>query len=122
MIKLLQCCKYEMGGSGGIYDEELAFLSAQKPEAEAPGVERVTADGYFKVFPNPTNGEITIEYNKPGILTLNDAIGRTVYTVALPEGKNKLTLVLPKLTPGVYVYHYLVNGKQTQTGKLVFTK
>lgn len=122
MIKLLQCCKAVLGGSGGIYDEELAFLTSQTPEAEAPGLERVTADGYFKVYPNPTSGEVTIEYSKPGSFILSDALGRTVYSTNLPKGKGKITMDLLKLTPGVYTYKHLAGGVQLVVGKLVITR
>lgn len=110
------------GVSSGIYDEEIAFLSAQKPQAEAPGLGRVTADGYFKVFPNPTSREITIEYSKAGTLVINDALGGTVYSTNLPKGKRKITIDLLRLTPGVYTYKHMAEGVQLEVGKLVITR
>lgn len=110
------------GGSGGIYDEEMAFLTSQTPEAEAPGVGRVMTDGSFKVYPNPSSGEITIEYSKAGTFILIDALGRTVYSTNLPKGKGKITIDLLRLMPGVYTYKHFTNGVLQKVGKLVITR
>ncbi len=62
------------------------------------------------VYPNPTDGELTVEFNTEedgyAQLTIFDLLGRQVYdrTVILLHGNNKIT-IHPNLSPGVYIMH-----------------
>jgi hypothetical protein len=81
---------------------------------------------FFRIFPNPTSGNATIEYVLSAAsfvhLTILDPLGRSV--VALVNGdqqKGKYGLVLNTsiLAPGIYYCRLNVNGKQV-TRKLIF--
>lgn len=85
----------------------------------ATGIEEVKEETRFVVYPNPTNGSITVEFTEAGTFTITDAVGRTVYSERLPVGANKQTIPLSGLSPGVYVYRYIAEGRQPQTGKLI---
>lgn len=88
----------------------------------ATGIEEVKEETRFVVYPNPTNGHITIEYSKGGTFILSDAVGRVISSISLQEGRSRFSIELSELTPDIYVYHYIVKGHQPITGKLIIQK
>lgn len=99
-------------GGKGLFDEENSLLTNQ-------GIETLHN---FKLYPNPTNGAFTIEYVKPGTLQVTDILGRRVATYNLPDNKASFSLPVEKMSSGVYVYRYMINGKQEAVGKIIFMK
>jgi hypothetical protein len=60
----------------------------------------------LSVFPNPTNGEITIENSPKQVhLTFDDLQGRELFSQELIT-TNKLTLDIQHLNPGIYLLHF----------------
>lgn len=88
----------------------------------ATAVNEVREETRFVVYPNPTNGNVTIEYSKAGTVIINDAVGRVISSISLQEGRSRFSIELSELTPGMYVYHYIVKGHQPITGKLIIQK
>jgi hypothetical protein len=70
----------------------------------------------FKVYPNPTNSDITVDVStKNSILQIVDITGKTVYTETLSQGKNNIQLDLEN---GVYMV-IINNNFETQVEKLI---
>lgn len=67
----------------------------------------------FKLHPNPmkSGGSIEISYllpqNKSGLLDITDALGRKIYSHALPPWSTTQQIQLPTLTPGLYLFTIL---------------
>lgn len=77
-----------------------------------------------KVFPNPTSGNIKVEFDQPiqeGYhFILHNAIGQKIYYTQISKGVRQEEITLPKLSSGIYYYGIGVNGNFVfRTGKLV---
>jgi len=76
--------------------------------------------------PNPANGSSLIEYSLPtGTSTATCQVysldGKLLSSTALnpSAGKNRITVDTGKLAPGMYIYSLVINGKATDTKKMV---
>jgi hypothetical protein len=78
----------------------------------------------IRVYPNPTNGLVTIEYqaaNSENIqFLLFNTLGQVVSSVTLPQGQTNIQLPLGDLSEGVY--WYTCPGLQNTSGKLVISR
>jgi len=78
------------------------------------------------VFPNPSWGEITLEYygriEENTILTIYDQMGKTVRTKAIliTPGNNKMSLDLADLSEGMYIIQ--LKGRYQTLGKKLIVK
>ncbi|MFN0175034.1 MAG: T9SS type A sorting domain-containing protein [Saprospiraceae bacterium] len=76
------------------------------------------------VYPNPTNGSVTIEYQGiDGINThflLFNTLGQMVKDVELPQGETSLQLPLNEFSEGMY--WYVIPGASNTSGKLVISR
>ncbi|CAN5398159.1 hypothetical protein BH09BAC1_BH09BAC1_11370 [soil metagenome] len=70
-----------------------------------------------RLYPNPTNGTLTIELPIAGVgvFSLYSLLGQQVFTKSLTQTTTTLALDFPS---GIYLYRITQNG-QSQTGKLV---
>jgi hypothetical protein len=79
-------------------------------------------DVSFAVFPNPTNGQLSIQSevlpNVNCIWQLFDTQGKQVFLQQLQNGKTSLELP-PHLPQGIYFWHVLDGVKQLQQGKIL---
>lgn len=78
----------------------------------------------FKLFPNPTQGSLTISLSSPlNIEQLNvyDLMGKRVYTKKLPNfnSTSSYILELPELSPGLYFLS--LEGKETHTQRFIMS-
>jgi CotH kinase protein/Secretion system C-terminal sorting domain len=98
-------------------DEELILLN---------NTDYITAKP-FRLFPNPTQGQITVEYNRGGRLKADvdiffyDQLGRQVWKITANDLKGKEHFELPKSAFNMGVYYYRVrqsNGNYISSGKL----
>lgn len=84
------------------------------------GLEENTVSKNFELYPNPTNGQLTIEAQvgeKIELLEVYDLTGRLVTSRKLNE--HKTTIDLSNCSPGVYVLKATVDGL---TNSIKFTK
>jgi hypothetical protein len=77
----------------------------------------------MKAYPNPSKGEVRIEYNLPfgthSILRITDELGRTVQSTQIPSHEGTYTLNAAGLGTGIY-FCTLLNGTEVlATEKLV---
>ncbi|MGB1316576.1 MAG: T9SS type A sorting domain-containing protein [Flavobacteriales bacterium] len=103
---------YATDGLGENCDSTLSmvvnFLDANNPACLTVGVEEEQAATTVKVYPNPSNGNVTLElegYQGLVNLTVTDVIGKQVYAEQLNVSANyrkNLSLNVPK---GTYLVH-----------------
>jgi len=77
-----------------------------------------------KVFPNPFQETLTFEFPEvlaiPLTVELFDLMGRRVFTSVIPAGKDQISVTLPELSAGVYVYRLMgSDGREWKAGKVV---
>ena len=78
--------------------------------------------------PNPANGSSLIEYSLPaGTSTATCQVysldGKLLSSAVLnpSAGKRRITMDTGKLAAGMYIYSLIINGKATDTKKMVVT-
>ena len=76
----------------------------------------------FRLYPNPTTGEITVEYEQRGTLQVIDMTGRVMLTQLLPAGGGSAMVYLTNVPAGLYQYRYSVDGTVRAVGKITLVK
>jgi hypothetical protein len=69
------------------------------------GIVKVNNTTSFKVYPNPSNGNFSLDIQQESDVRVYDIMGQTVYQSRLPQGHNQIDI---KGADGVYVIS--VNG------------
>jgi hypothetical protein len=79
---------------------------------------------YFKLFPNPNNGNFTFYYHLPSInaeFQILDVVGRVVYKNSIIGVEGSLIIDASYLSNGIYFYQ-IISNKETAQGKFVVQK
>ncbi len=85
----------------------------------------VSFEDGFLLFPNPTDGVLTISFESPitvdGQLEVVDAIGRIIqsYDLVLTTGFNQVELQTSRLAPGIYYINLAFGAYEIRTQKFV---
>jgi hypothetical protein len=74
----------------------------------------------FSIYPNPSNGVVTIKAATTGFYTITNEIGQTVQSFNL-NASNNYKLTLDKLNSGIYFVVGVSNNKTTQQ-KIIVTQ
>lgn len=69
-----------------------------------------------QLYPNPTNGEFTIDITEDALLEVVDLTGRIVLSESILAGSNSLSV---GTQPGVYLYRLIQHGVSVHTDRLV---
>ena len=95
----------------GTYNGGLLYYQQSDIADALPNVPK-NAD--IRIYPNPTNGQLTIELNNnfaPNTqLLIYDICGKLVLSETLSSAQNTHTLTLGHLSSGVYMLHLRNNG------------
>jgi PKD repeat protein len=86
------------------------------------GIENITANNVFNIYPNPAQNTLTIEHysnHKHVSFELSDALGRTLQTVVL--NNNTTSFDVSNLPVGIYAASIIIEGKRV-TRKLVINR
>ncbi len=81
----------------------------------------------FRIFPNPSNGELSIEYNSSQTtsvqVTILDFVGKIVYDniFSFQQGLDKKSVDLHQLNDGLYFIRFK-SGEKVYTEKLIISK
>lgn len=97
-------------------DTNFADMSNSKQE---PYYEEIVGENYVKVYPNPTKGQVTLQFNKPvktGRYRLSNMSGKLVLDGAITT--SFFTLDLSRYKDGVYLITLSLDGK-TDTWKII---
>ncbi|MEO5641876.1 MAG: T9SS type A sorting domain-containing protein [Bacteroidia bacterium] len=80
----------------------------------------------FNLFPNPSSGSITLDYqlsgNETGKLEIFSIAGSLITSIQLEAGQRVRTVLLPELGAGTYLYKVSVNGEMKLADRLVIIK
>lgn len=68
-----------------------------------------------KIYPNPSNGNFTLDASSKGEIIVSDMSGRKIYGGTVTKGKNNVSV---NAKPGVYMLQFVSEGK-SQTTKLI---
>jgi hypothetical protein len=105
----------------GILPEySLTVIEAGDPCREAinTGVNSISANGFFTVYPNPTKGTITVNLKQnslPATLTITDFMGRIIDEERLTGSNSSILLNLSDESKGIYIVQLRnANGVQAQ--------
>lgn len=91
------------------------------------GIEEKTGDGSLMVFPNPSSGKFSLQWDSPlsggQAVSVVSADGRILIRKTLPAsaGRNRFDMDAPGLQPGVYILR-LESPGLVRTGKIVISK
>lgn len=101
--------------NGGPFDGEDDLLT----QGAVQGKKRASL-GHVKLFPNPTHGFISIDYElaADAELIFYDVLGREMTKILL-NGKSHFTQKDLPLVSGMYVWKCVCEGEEIETGKLV---
>jgi hypothetical protein len=110
--------------------KEVAELRSMVSAMKAGSISLITTEEnqLFQNAPNPFNKTTTIKYTLPlsagkAVLAITDLQGKTVQQYNL-AGKNNQQVVISagELPSGTYLYSLIVDGKTTDTKKMVLTR
>lgn len=110
------------------YTSECERSIAPKSEEEKKKeLEGSSENHEFRIYPNPNNGQMTLEYNlkqdEAGQLNFYNTIGQCVLTHQLNAGTNFLQIELNGVSNGLYSAVIAVNGEIRLSEKVgVFTE
>ena len=80
----------------------------------------------FRLYPNPSNGEVSIEYQlggvENGVLEIYSVAGSLVTSVTLETGMQLKRISLPQMDAGIYLYKVSVHGEMKLADRLVIIK
>ena len=89
----------------------------------ATATEEASTTFAAKVFPNPTTGDVTVEFQEElpsdGLLCVTDLMGRRLQQIPLNAGQVRQTISLGDYPAGVYLVQVLGSGSVLYTSKVV---
>lgn len=80
----------------------------------------------FNIYPNPGNGEVTVDYDglngQDATLNIYDVNGGLLHSTTLPASSKRIQLHAKDLANGVYMYKVASNTVTLKTGKIIILK
>jgi hypothetical protein len=74
-------------------------------------------------YPNPASAHASFSYSIPagaiGSIIIRNLVGSTVYTEQLRSANGKVSISTENLSDGIYFYSLLIDGRVSQTKKLI---
>ncbi len=87
---------------------------------------KATNPDSFKLFPNPNNGEMQLNYklqdNESGYVILLNILGEKINTYPFAKDSNVLNITEKHLDNGVYFYQVFVNSQRVYSDKFIINK
>lgn len=108
-----------------MYDDN-CDAEADASRKAKPKVEEVVSAPSFKLFPNPNNGIMNLDYNlgndSEATMKLFDVTGKLINTYTLQNNKGSISINEQNLTNGIYFYSILVKEKVIKNNKIVIIR
>lgn len=105
----------DRGGNGDI-DDNNKTISEQTNQSEKE----------IKVYPNPANNELFVEYHlekeQKGMLEIFDLVGNRIVEQNLINSSNLIKISLNDFNSGFYFYKIIIDGKEIKNDKLSIIK
>lgn len=93
-------------------------LGSTPPCGLAEGIEEQENISLIKLYPNPANATVTIEYSKGGRINIVNMLGQLVLNAELPSGSGMKLIDISSLPAGIYGWTYRTKDLKLN-GKLV---
>jgi len=107
---------------------QLAELRSAVASGSSNNLEYRIGNELYQNNPNPFGKETSISYNianmqQNAFIAIYDLNGKELYKYAITEkGKGSIMIGSEKLQPGIYLYSLVVDGKETDTKRMVVSK
>jgi hypothetical protein len=93
----------------------------------ALGIDEITNTAGFTIYPNPSNGQFTIQSSASGsqllVLEIYNMLGEKIYAQSLSQVQDITTLNLNNQPSGIYLFRVITkNGDMVSEGKFVIQK
>ncbi len=99
---------------------DTAFLNL-----ESVGIEGISESASFSIYPNPSNGEFSIEIgssaNTPLSMSIFNSLGQLVFSQSIKAGLGTSRFAVKDLPAGMYIVE-LRSGESNSTGRLFISK
>ena len=102
--------------STGCGNSMTSTLAVQFKDCTKTGVDEAVEDVSFRIYPNPSSGEFTLELEANSELKIYNSLGQLVKMGNYQMGQHKLSV--EKWNNGVYLV-YVTNNKGVRTVKLI---
>lgn len=101
------------------FDDNEPILTNTTVNINEPlGLHNRNIESSFKLYPNPASSQITVEAAEAGELKIFDMLGSQVYQISTIKSYSPLTISLPKLANGLYLYQFISITNSRKIGKL----
>lgn len=101
------------------FDDNEPILTNTTVNINEPlGLDNRNLASSFKLYPNPASSKITIDAAEAGELKIFDMLGSQVFQISTIKSHTPLTISLPKLANGLYLYQYITITNSRKIGKL----
>jgi len=116
--------KRTLGGLPNIPNYNLCSLEGSPCDTIPVGIkDKDSKDFSFKIYPNPNDGNMQIDYElseeDTGELIIIDLMGRKLKTYYLFENKNKIKISEGALKNGLYFYQIIINDQIISVDKFI---
>ncbi len=120
--------KIELENDGGnnLYLDDINLYEGDALETIVSGVDEISDINYLSIYPNPSNGDVTIQFeNQNGVKDVNvlirDLRGQVLdsYTILANEGNNLVLIGRNEISSGLYFVELRV-GSQKIVKQLIF--
>ncbi len=110
-------------GIPAIYDDYELCNPGQPRESR---ITPSSTDQRFRLYPNPANSEIIVEYHLSSStdnrLLIFNLFGQLVKEMILPDIAGNLVAPVNDLLPGIYWYFVSGTGQSTFSGKIIINR
>lgn len=92
------------------------------------GLNKISKKDYtVSIGPNPSNGQFKVTYDftknfSTKTIEIYDMLGQQVKSIPLNSNKGIVNVAASELTSGIYFYNFRLDGKSTESQKLIITK
>jgi len=80
----------------------------------------------FNLYPNPNNGNMTLDYklaeNETGVISIYDITGKLILSYPFNSSGTSIKIENAQLNAGAYFYQVKVNDRKVKMGKLIIVK
>ena len=105
--------------------DDISIEKVQGCDTVGVGISENGIVSCIRIYPNPSNGNMTLEcnleVNEKGILAIYDITGKLLFIYNLEYGA-KSQLIDAELEAGIYLYDVIINDRKVHSDKLVVIK
>ena len=96
----------------------------QYGDTSTAGINEINLSVNFNLFPNPSNGMMSLIYNgtQKGELEITDLTGRVLNSYEIKGSKGQMALNETVLSNGIYFYQVIDSGDLISSGKFIISK